>query len=346
MNQGVSIIICTYNGLGRLRETIKHIALQQVREDISWELILIDNNSTDGSADFAQKEWDRYGNAAPLFIKSQPKQGLTMAREMGIQAANYEYVILCDDDNWLSPNYVTTAYDIMSSHPSIGISGGCGELIYEEAPPPWLLQLKLLAGGPQAPGPGKVQSYRVYGAGCVLRKSAYLLLKESGFTFMLSDRRGAQLSSGGDHELCYILALLDYDIWYDGNLRFKHYITKERLSLNYWIKYVKESSACSPVLEPYRMLLNGVKPTQFSFAKHLWKIFIYFFLRFLPVFFKRWIWGKNSENGKCIYLRYVLLKEQLQNCIFHSSMKRNFLKISELNKNKDPYFRPDLKLTA
>ncbi len=332
MNPGISIVICTYNGAGRLRETVRHIARQQVRRTIPWELILIDNNSTDDGVSLVQDEWSSLRASVPLIIRQQPLQGLAMAREMGIRTARYEYVILCDDDNWLSPDYVNTAYDSMSQNPRIGILGARGELVYEAVPDPWLLRLNLLAGGAQAASSGKVHSHRVYGAGCVLRKSAYQLLVEVNFKFMLSDRSGAQLTSGGDHELCYILALCNYEIWYNENLRFKHYITRERLTWDYWVRYVRESSACNNVLEPYRMILNGARPTQSGFHKHLIKNFAYFFIRFLPVSFSRWIFGSRSAAGKLNYLKYILLREQLQNCLWHFAMKKNFFLISSLKK--------------
>lgn len=332
MNPGVSIIICTYNGSDRLQDTIRHIALQNVREDIPWEVIIIDNNSTDNSAAIARKEWSKYSCVAPFIVQHQPKQGLTMAREMGIRTAKYDYVVLCDDDNWLAPDYVNVAYGVMEYNPSIGILGALGELIYEYIPPSWLLKLNLLAGGPQAAKSGKVKSNRVYGAGCVLRKSAYELLQQMNFKFMLSDRKGSQLTSGGDHELCYVLALAGYDIWYDQALKFKHYITKERLTWEYWIKYVRESSTCRDVLEPYKMILSGAEPTQMGFFQRLTRNFIYFFIRFIPVCFKKLTTSRKSDNHKVVYLKYILLKEQILYCIFHSAMKANFFKIVEFKR--------------
>ena len=57
MEIGVSVVIVTYNGKSRLSETLKHLALQQSVE-CPWEVLLIDNNSTDGTAQFAKEYWE------------------------------------------------------------------------------------------------------------------------------------------------------------------------------------------------------------------------------------------------------------------------------------------------
>ncbi len=47
-----SIIVCTYNRCVSLAETLEALMRQQVRADTPWELIVVDNDSTDGT-----REW-------------------------------------------------------------------------------------------------------------------------------------------------------------------------------------------------------------------------------------------------------------------------------------------------
>src|SRR5215216_2743758 len=114
IQHGVSIVICCHNGAARLLETVKHIALQVVPHHIPWEFLLIDNASTDGSAVVAQSVWKQYDTSAEFRIVHEPVLGLSHARARGFREAQYEFVLLCDDDNWLNKNYVATAYEIMS----------------------------------------------------------------------------------------------------------------------------------------------------------------------------------------------------------------------------------------
>jgi glycosyltransferase involved in cell wall biosynthesis len=332
MSLGVSIVICTYNGAARLPQTLHYIANQNVRPGIDWEVIIIDNNSSDDTDAVARQEWAKYGSSVPCLIRKQPVPGLTAARQMGFAIALYEYVVLCDDDNWLEPDYVNTVYDIMHGNNNIGVLGGNGRLAYGEEPPSWVMYLNLLAAGPQAPASGKVSRNIVYGAGCVVRKSAYELLHRGGFEFMLSDRMGSVLTSGGDHELCYALALAGYDIWYDDRLRFTHFITRDRLTWDYYLKYIKESSYCFYVLEPYKIMLNVPVENMLHFRLHLIRTFLYLFRKIVMVVYKRTRMVPHSSRYKAATLRFYILKARLTSYSKYSLMRSNFLKVAALKK--------------
>lgn len=255
--QGVSVIVCCHNGADRLPETIRHIARQRVRPYIPWEVVLIDNGSTDASALVARREWQKHRVDTYLKVVSEPQLGLSYARSRGFQEARYEYMLLCDDDNWLDEHYVDTVYQILSGNQNIGALGGVGRLVYELDPPSNELSY-VFAAGPQASVPGKVPENKLYGAGCVVRYSAYYKMLKSGFKSLLTDRRGVELSSGGDYELCLALAIRGYDIWYDDRLRFIHYITRERLTWEYFKRYAYESSKCFNVITSYKIVAGGV----------------------------------------------------------------------------------------
>src|SRR5688500_1328738 len=102
MRLGISVIVCTYNGAALLPETIRHIAQLHVRPDIDWEFIIIDNASTDDSAQVALSEWSKYRSSVRFSLLTQPRQGLTYARELALEKSKYEFVLFCDDDNWLA----------------------------------------------------------------------------------------------------------------------------------------------------------------------------------------------------------------------------------------------------
>jgi hypothetical protein len=154
----------------------------------------------------------------------------------GFEEAAFEYMLLCDDDNWLQPGYVQLAYELMNENSKIAVLGGIGEAVCEGEIPAWFEKEKgHYATGPQAPGSGDVsrtQKY-VFGAGAIIRNSAYQHIKSKGFKSILTDRKGKELSSGGDSELCYIFILAGYQVWYNEQLRFKHFISKDKLTWHY-----------------------------------------------------------------------------------------------------------------
>ena len=85
--QGVSIIICCHNGAERLPETIRHIARQRVPAHIPWELLIIDNGSTDDTALVARKEWQKHRVDTYIRIVRESTLGLSYARARGFREA-------------------------------------------------------------------------------------------------------------------------------------------------------------------------------------------------------------------------------------------------------------------
>ena len=303
--QGVSIIICCHNGANRLPETIRHIARQRVPPYIPWELLIIDNGCTDDSVLVARTEWQKHRVDTYMRIVKEPLLGLSYARSRGFREARYEYMILCDDDNWLNENYVERVFTLLSENPNIGAVGGLGKLLYEVEPQSLELSY-IFAAGAQAPHPGKVPANKVYGAGCVIRYSAYEKISSRGFKSLLTDRQGAELSSGGDYELCLAIAIIGYDIWYDDQLRFTHFITRERLTWEYYLRYAVESSKCLNVLASYQMVASEARVHHLPWLAVL-KNFLVCLRTFVLTNWKRLLASKVSLR-RALYFRHVIFK--------------------------------------
>lgn len=308
---GVSIIVCCHNGASRLTETVRHIALQKVPSYIPWEFIFVDNASTDESATIAKSAWESCKVATPARIVHEHQLGLSFARARGFAEAKYEYVIMCDDDNWLMPEYASLAFSVMEENKRIGALGGIGKVVFEIKPARWIEESGIFAAGAQWHSSGRVASCRLYGAGCVVRKSAYEKLKLVGFRSLLTDRKGSDLSSGGDHELCYALSIMGYAIWYDERLKFDHFITRERLTWEYFIRYAHQSTSCFDVLTSYKMIALDINSYKFSFMA-LGRDFLYCLRRFTNVAFKRIITKRESVAGKLLYFKFVILKRKIE----------------------------------
>lgn len=330
MKAGMTILVCTYNGAERLPVTLRCIAAQQIPEGLGCELLVVDNASTDNSLEVIEHEWRQYDTKISLHLITETKPGLTFARDAGFSTAQYDYIILCDDDNWLAPDYVKTAFSVMESLPDVGILGGKGNFVFEEPAPAWLLSCNLYAGGEQARGSGKVNSGFVYGAGAVLRKSAYEKICAGGFVPALTDRQGLSLSSGGDHELCYVLALAGYTIWYEDRLLFDHYITANRLTLPYYLSYIEESALCFSVLEPYKILLKTKKKSMVRFRWELFKSFWYHIKKMGALLFTKPVVSKPADERVVRKLQYTLLIQRLRSYRRISLFEDNFNKAVSL----------------
>lgn len=242
--KGVSVIVCCYNSAKRLPATLAHLANQKI-SGIGWEIILIDNASTDDTRLVAQEIWDGYRKSVPFKIITEHRQGLSYAREQGLSKAQYGYVIFCDDDNWLAEDYVQRSFEIMEPDAQIGIAGGVCKAVCETTAPEWFDKYKgYYAVGKQFDNTGDITDTRGYlwGAGMILRKSVWLKVKEMGFQSILSDRKGKSISSGGDTEICLVFRQAGYKLYYDESLRLQHFVPASRLVWPYLVKLHKSSA--------------------------------------------------------------------------------------------------------
>jgi glycosyltransferase involved in cell wall biosynthesis len=253
---GVSVIICCYNSCSRIVSTLEHLAKQNVSVDVPWEVVLVNNASTDNTAELAKTTWEKLQLRVPLCIEDQAVPGLSFAREKGIDKASYEYLLFCDDDNWLDENYIQNVFTVMNSDDKIGALGGHGIPYFEIDPPKNILKYSgYYATGQQRAGTGEVGYPHVYGAGCTYRKSAIVHLFKNGFKYQLTGRNGDKLMCGEDHELCYALFLSGYKIWASDSLTFFHFIPASRITTEYIKRNIMGIAHSNFVLSVYKLII-------------------------------------------------------------------------------------------
>ena len=95
----ISVIIPNWNGKQFLAECIDSLKEQTFHD---FEIILVDNGSTDGSAEFAV---ERYGEFVRI-IRNKKNLGFTGGNNVGIQAARGEYIVLLNNDTWTAPTWL------------------------------------------------------------------------------------------------------------------------------------------------------------------------------------------------------------------------------------------------
>lgn len=90
----ISVIMATWNNNKRLGITLESIAQCRVPEEVSWELIVVNNNCTDDTDSVV----GRFIARLPLVYVKEPVQGLSRARNKGLQTAKGKLIIFTDDD--------------------------------------------------------------------------------------------------------------------------------------------------------------------------------------------------------------------------------------------------------
>ena len=272
-NKGISVVVCCFNSALRLPETIRHLALQQIEKNIPWELIVVNNASTDDTKEVAFVEWQKHNKSQRFIIVDELEPGLIHARRKGFEMARFEYIVFCDDDNWLREDYLQIAFNIMEKNPTIGALGGQGEVVTNAILPEWWENEKgSYAVGKQAKSSSCVNDRGIlWGAGLVLQANLLKSILDTNHPFLLTGRRKEEIISGEDAEICSRVLLLHHDLYYSNELRFKHMISSERLTKEYRKKLIEGFDAITGVEEKYKL---SVKYVNKSFLE---KVFCGFF---------------------------------------------------------------------
>lgn len=254
---GVSIVLCCYNSKNRIVPTLQHL-LKQEGIFFSWEVLLIDNNSTDGTSEIALNVWQVNNSPCELRIVQERKAGTMVARYRGILEAQFRYLLFCDDDNWFHPGYVKNAFEKIQHDTSIAAVGGMGRLEFEPGftPAVWVVKFqKSFGAGPQ----GKTDGDTTYGKGCLYTAGAILdrawldRLYSLGFESSLKGRHGKSLVAGEDTELTYALKLIGGKLHYSSDMHFKHFMPNGRMTWAY-LKRMWEAFGYSDFLiSPYKI---------------------------------------------------------------------------------------------
>lgn len=131
----LSVIIPTFNRSLQLNKTLDSIAQQSLSEK-EYEIIIIDNGSTDDTAQVIQKFIDAHPtHQIRSFYDRTP--GLLTGRHLGAQKANGDVLVYADDDIKASDNWLRTIRDIFLDS-SVQLAGGKCLPAYEIDPPKWV----------------------------------------------------------------------------------------------------------------------------------------------------------------------------------------------------------------
>jgi glycosyltransferase involved in cell wall biosynthesis len=231
---GVSVIICCHNSQTRIGSTLQ--ALAECHKDFPIEVILVDNASSDDTTEVAREVWSKLGNPFGLRILLEPAPGKVYAQRTATKEARHELIVFCDDDNWLSPDYLVLAKQILSD-PNVGAASGQAEPVFEGQAPTFVYSHgHWLALGIQSLQTGDVTDTvgYVWGAGLAVRRADLMKIYECPHLPILSGPSGVLSNArGDDNELCWAIAVLGKRLIYDERLKIKHFMPRERLSLEY-----------------------------------------------------------------------------------------------------------------
>ncbi len=239
-----TVVICTYNGALRLPLVLQELMTQVTPQEFCWEILVIDNNSTDETALIVKQYQSQTQNSlTPILYSFEPQQGITFARRRGIKLARGEFIGFLDDDNIPDTHWVAAAYTFGKNNPKAGAFGSHIQGKYEINPPKNFERIaSFLAIIDRGQQPFRYDLLHRWlmppGAGLVVRKIAWLqsVPPQPLFTGIQAE---SLANKGEDIEFLSYMRRQKWEIWHSPLMKVYHQIPKERLQKPYLIKLLR-----------------------------------------------------------------------------------------------------------
>jgi len=226
-NSGISVVVCTYNRQKFIGKALECLAEQTLPPE-QFEIIIVDNNSTDQTAAISRSFIQRYpGLRTRYFLETQ--KGLSFARNRGLQEASFPIITYIDDDAEAVPAFLETILRFMQAHPrAVGAGGKIIPKYSESEEPAWMS--KYLNGFVGRLDYGEKprqfqQPAMKYPAGCNMTYTASVLNEVGGFNNQLTFR-------SDDKHIYYVVSKVSTEVYYLPEAIVYHNIDNARLQLD------------------------------------------------------------------------------------------------------------------
>lgn len=231
----ITLILCTYNRANSIGTSLESILASVLSPRLEWEVLVVDNNSKDDTPAVIEGFSSRFpGRLRYLF---EPKQGLSNARNAGINAARGRVIAFTDDDVTVDPRWLQNLTQPLLDDQCSGTAGRI--LLGEFHPPSWLA-----LSGPHNLGGSLVQfdlgdqpvvlNQAPFGASMAFQKSVFE--KFGGFRTDLG-RSGKSLIGNEDTEFGMRLIAAGVRLLYVPQAIVYHPVVEERLTKKYFRSY-------------------------------------------------------------------------------------------------------------
>ncbi|MGH9141800.1 MAG: glycosyltransferase [Vicinamibacterales bacterium] len=134
----VTVLICTWNRARLLDETLSSIAQLEPPAHLRWEVVVVDNNSSDDTRHVVERQARQFPTTLRYLF--EPRQGKSWAMNTGLSATRLPLVLFADDDIRVSRGWLAAVTGAFRDDPDIAYVGGPVVPIWEQACPRWFAQ--------------------------------------------------------------------------------------------------------------------------------------------------------------------------------------------------------------
>lgn len=138
----ITVAICSRDRAEQLRRVLETAVAMTVPAGLDWEMIIIDNGSSDHTADVVRDFDDRL----PIRLVSEPTAGLSNARNRAVVEARGDYICWTDDDVLIDRGWLAAYAQAFSRHPDAKFFGGPVDPTLEGTPPAWFAENRNVLG--------------------------------------------------------------------------------------------------------------------------------------------------------------------------------------------------------
>lgn len=231
-----SVVIATYKGANRIGNVLERLRSQSQIESLSWEVLVVDNNSTDTT----QEVVATYASDFPVPLKYvfEAQQGAAFARSRGATEANGDWIAFLDDDNLPNDDWLFQAAQFAQNRPHIGAFNGQIHGAYEVEPPAEVKDIAVyLAIVERGSKPHRYDRVLPPTAGLVVQRQVWLTHVPKRPA--LVGRTTSAMLGSEDIEAILHIQNAGWEIWYNPNMHLDHQIPHWRLERSYLLKLVR-----------------------------------------------------------------------------------------------------------
>lgn len=237
----VSVVIATYNGAARVPDVLAALAAQTA-PDGSFEVIVVDNNSTDGTAAAVEDDPATAALRArgvEVRVVTEPRQGSGFARIQGAIQSNFALICFLDDDNLPEINFLQTGISLFKKN-DVGLAVSCVRPKWITEPPPsinrrrHLFAINDFMGDSVADFGAKASIEPIITAGLwITREAFFKSIPWDKPEALLPGRVGSSLGGNEDTEIGILVGKAGFRRIYYPNLVIEHLIPASRLETLY-----------------------------------------------------------------------------------------------------------------
>ena len=228
----LSIVICSYNRASYISGALDSLYHQSAGLD-NFEAIIVDNNSTDNTAEVFKQWRASHANGSFTYL-TETKQGASFARNTGAAQAKGQWLCFMDDDAIANSNYVENIIKHIKTKPEAIGFGGRIIPKYIPSAPEWMSYYvsSLVGNFDYAPTACAFENGKYpLESNMIVKKDIYDSI--GGFNTQLPGVVGTLRIGGEGKELFYKLLALGHTIYYDPAICVHHVVEVKKLTPEY-----------------------------------------------------------------------------------------------------------------